>query len=76
MNRQRRNLIRGYVRELARIRECLAFLQEAEEEARDNLPEAMQDGAQYEAMDEAAGHLQEAVDAIDQAMDELEDAKA
>jgi len=71
MNKQRRKAITEIVSKLEEIMADLNTLQEEEQEAFDNLPEGLQDSEKGEAMETAAGLLEEAVNSVGDAIDGL-----
>jgi hypothetical protein len=52
----------------------LEDLQEQEEEARDNIPESLQDTEKYERADEACSNLEDAVSGLEDVIDSITEA--
>ena len=73
MNRDRRKRLRSIIEEAGKLAEALRELQQAEEDARDNMPEALQGTDRYEEMDTNAGIIDEAADEIENAVERLEE---
>lgn len=76
MNNNRREHITRAMEQLAIIEDDLRILYEAEEEARDNIPESMQDGERYAIADAACENIDSAIEAVSEAIDALEEARA
>ena len=71
MNKDRRKRLRTIICQLADLKGQLEHLQEAEEEAMENMPESLQDSERYERMEEAAEALQTAVYSLEEIADSL-----
>lgn len=74
MNKLRRKSLQRINDQLAILKEELAEILEGEEEARDNIPESLQETPQYEKADAACDAIEAAVDALDEAMSQIEEA--
>ena len=72
MNQERRTKIEKLVEQLQDIEGSIRELQEEEQEAFDNLPEGIQGSERGQAMEEAAGNLEQAADACAEASGQLE----
>ena len=73
MNRDRRKALAKIVNQAGDLLEQLRAIQEAEEEARDNTPEGLQNTERYEQMEQAAEILGEAADNLEDIISELEE---
>lgn len=73
MNRDRRKTLAKIIDQAGRMLEQLRAIQEAEEEARDNTPEALQYTERYEQTEQAAEILGEAADTLEDLISELEE---
>ena len=73
MNRDRRKALAKIVNQAGDLLEQLRAIQEAEEDARDNTPEALQNTEHYEQMEQAAEILGEAADTLEDLISELEE---
>lgn len=67
MNKDRRKRIAKIAEEISAIMDQLREIADEEQDARDGLPENMQDGERAEKMDEAISILEEHIDALDSA---------
>ena len=76
MNKLRRKRLSEIAAKIEELKADLESIQEDEEEARDNMPESLQDSERYEAMDEACGNLGCAIDSLDEALEAIEEASA
>lgn len=74
MNNARRKEIQKITQQLEELKSSIESLQEEEQDAYDNLPESIQDGARGEKMQEAINNLEYAVDNIQDCIDNLESA--
>jgi molecular chaperone GrpE (heat shock protein) len=74
MNNARRKELAKVQDELIKLQERLQEIAEEEEGYRDNLPENMQDGEKYEKANAACDDLSAAVDALEEAISNIEDA--
>lgn len=72
MNRDRRKALAKIIDQAGKLLEDLRAIQEAEEEARDNTPEALQYTERYEQMEQAAEILGEAADTLEDTINGLE----
>ena len=61
---------------IEQAKEILEMVMEAEEEARDNIPESLQGSERYEKAEEACDNLFEAIGYIEEAADSIEAAVA
>ena len=59
------------VEALESIKSDVEDIQSEEEEARDNMPESLQDSERYEKADAACENLADAVDTLDEILDDL-----
>lgn len=73
MNRDRRKALAKIVNQAGDLLEQLRAIQEAEEEARDNTPEGLQNTERYEQMEQAAEILGEAADTLEDLISGLEE---
>ena len=73
MNRDRRRALAKIIDQAGKLLEDLRAIQEAEEEARDNTPEALQYTERYEQMEQAAEILGEAADTLEDLISGLEE---
>ena len=76
MNNMRRKKLSAIAAKIEELKSDLDLIREEEEEARDNLPESMQETDRYYAMDEACDNLENAVDSLDEALSSIEEASA
>lgn len=74
MNNERRRKIRTILSTLSDCADEVDTLKDAEEEAMDGVPEALQDTDRYSVMENAVDCLSDAGDAIGEAIQYLEDA--
>lgn len=74
MNKKRRQAIDKVYAKLEELMEDLEAIKGEEEEARDNLPESLQESERGEAMGEAIDNLEEAINDIQEAIEYLQDA--
>ena len=72
MNRPRRAKLREIMDQIDELKTALEWLQEEEEEYRDNIPENMQGSERYEKADEACSNLYEAVSSMEEAISSIE----
>ncbi|CEE63023.1 conserved hypothetical protein [Xanthomonas citri pv. citri] len=75
MNKQRRKQLDEIVEALDRLKDQLAELPE-QEEARDALPESLQQGERGQRMDESVDSLTGAESALDEAIEHIRSATA
>ena len=75
MNARRRKQLEGIIDRLTDLRADLEQIMDEEIEARDNVPESLQDSERYYAMDEACNNMDSALNSIDEAIDYAESAK-
>ena len=71
MNTQRRSKIRKLIKRLEAIQSELDDLHSEEQDARDNLPEGLQDSQRASDMDDALQQLEEAADRLMETVDAL-----
>lgn len=71
MNKQRRKMIADVVERLEAAKSDLEMIRDEEQDAFDNMPEGLQGSERGETMEEAIGHLDEAVESVEEALDEL-----
>ena len=74
MNKERRKSLREIQSKLERLGEDLEALKEEEEEYRDNMPENLQESERYQRADEVCDLLQEALESMDNAYQQIEEA--
>lgn len=74
MNKERRKSLREIQSKLERLGEDLEALKEEEEEYRDNMPENLQESDRYQRADEVCDLLQEALESLDGAYQNIEEA--
>lgn len=74
MNKERRKSLREIQSKLERLGEDLEALKEEEEEYRDNMPENLQESERYQRADEVCDLLQEALENLDNAYQQIEEA--
>lgn len=74
MNRNRRKQIRDIVTRIEQLRDDAIEIQDEEQESLDNLPESLQDSEQAERMESSILGIEEAVECLTSAIDELEGA--
>ena len=72
MNRPRRAKLREIMDQIDELKTALEWLQEEEEEYRDNIPENMQGSERHEKADEACSNLYEAVSSMEEAISSIE----
>ncbi|HBO8236520.1 TPA: hypothetical protein L5C36_005661 [Pseudomonas aeruginosa] len=76
MNNARRKQLAEIAEQLQELRDRIEQLQGEEQDGFDNLPESLQQGERGQAMEQAAEQMGSALDAIDEAAQALEEAKA
>lgn len=76
MNKQRRKRLDEIAEALDRLKDQLVELREQEEEARDALPESLQQGERGQRMDESVDSLTGAESALDEAIEHIRSATA
>ncbi len=74
MNKERRKSLREIQSKLDRLGQDLETLKEEEEEYRDNMPENLQESDRYQRADEVCDLLQEALESMDNAYQQIEEA--
>lgn len=74
MNKARRKSIQQIIDHLIELKENIDILRDEEQEAYDNLPEAMQESERGEAMNTAIYQMEDAMEDIDLALDALDEA--
>ena len=74
MNKERRKSLREIQSKLERLGQDLEVLKEEEEEYRDNMPENLQESDRYQLADEVCDLLQEALENLDNAYQQIEEA--
>lgn len=75
MNNARRKEISDAISELEGLKEKIENIRDAEQEYYDNMPEGLQQGDKGTAADNAISELSSAVDAIDEIISNLDNAK-
>ncbi len=73
MNKVRRKTLAGIIDKLSAINEDLQMVLDEEAEARDNVPESLQESERYEQMDEACDSMEECVSSIEEIIDSLQE---
>jgi len=76
MNKARREKLRAINDTIQNCMDDVEFLRDAEQEAMDNMPENMWDSERYEAMENAVGYLEDACTALDEAIQQIDNAIA
>lgn len=74
MNKERRKSLREIQSKLDRLGQDLETLKEEEEEYRDNLPENLQESDRFQRADEVCDLLMEALENMDSAYQQIEEA--
>lgn len=74
MNKECRKSLREIQSKLERLGQDLEVLKEEEEEYRDNMPENLQESDRYQRADEVCDLLQEALENLDNAYQQIEEA--
>ena len=74
MNKERRKSLREIQSKLERLGQDLEVLKEEEEEYRDNMPENLQESDRYQRADVVCDLLQEALENLDNAYQQIEEA--
>ncbi|MCQ4952143.1 hypothetical protein [Holdemania filiformis] len=74
MNKERRKSLREIQSKLDRLGQDLETLKEEEEEYRDNMPENLQESDRYQRADEVCDLLQEVLESMDNAYQQIEEA--
>lgn len=74
MNKERRKSLREIQSKLDRLGQDLEALKEEEEEYRDNMPENLQESERYQRADEVCDLLMEALENMDSAYQQIEEA--
>lgn len=73
MNIERRRRLSTVAEKATELKDMLTAVREEEEEARDNMPENLQESERYQAMDEACDIISEAEDICDELADKLQE---
>ena len=73
MNKQRRATLNQISELISNVYEDLESCKDQEEEYRDNMPENLQGSERYEKADNAVNMLEEALESLQQAMDNIEE---
>ena len=74
MNKDRRLRIRSVIDVIQECADTVSSIRDEEEMAMDGLPENLQYSDRYTAMEDAAGYLESAESALEEAVQNLEDA--
>ena len=74
MNKDRRLRIRSVIETIQECVDTVSSIRDEEEMAMDGLPENLQYSDRYTAMEDAAGYLESAESALEEAVQNLEDA--
>ena len=74
MNKDRRLRIRSVIQTIQECADTVSSIRDEEEMAMDGLPENLQYSDRYTAMEDAAGYLESAESALEEAVQNLEDA--
>ena len=74
MNKERRKSLREIQSKLESLGQDLEALKDEEEEYRDNMPENLQESNRYQRADEVCDLLQEALESMDNAYQQIEEA--
>ena len=74
MNKERRKSLREIQSKLESLGQDLEALKDEEEEYRDNMPEKLQESDRYQRADEVCDLLQEALESMDNAYQQIEEA--
>ena len=74
MNKERRKSLREIQSKLESLGQDLEALKDEEEEYRDNMPENLQESERYQRADEVGDLLQEALENLDNAYQQIEEA--
>lgn len=72
MNKERRKKIQAIISRIEQLRDDAIEIQDEEQESLDNLPESLQDSEQAERMESSILGIEEAVECLVNAVDELE----
>ena len=72
MNQQRRTKTKAVIRRLNECIDDLSTIKEDEDDARDNIPENLQEGEAYHASEECSDKLEDAISWIKDVVDSLE----
>lgn len=75
MNNPRRKALASIQETLDELRAALEGLLEEEEEYRDNIPENLWGSARYAWAEEACTNIQEAIEAVESAIDSVDQAR-
>ncbi len=75
MNVLRRKRLARISDQLEILKAELEDLLQDEEEARDNIPEGLQESPIYEKADKACDNLQDAIDSLEEALSSIEEAR-
>ena len=74
MNKERRKSLKEIQGKMESLAQDLEALKEEEEEYRDNMPENFQESERYQRADEVCDLLQEALENLDNAYQQIEEA--
>lgn len=73
MNRERRKKIKEIAGKLKECSTDLSFVKDEEDEARENIPENLQDGEAYCTSEEYSDKIEDAISDLDAVVESLED---
>lgn len=73
MNKTRRRKIKGIIEKLRECSEGLSEVKEEEDEARDNIPESLQETDTYYSSEACSDNIEEAIYEINNVADTLEE---
>lgn len=76
MNNKRRDLLRSAIKHLDKALNCVGQALDEEQDCFDNMPENLESSECYEKMDIAISNLYDAIENIDSAKENVEDACA
>ena len=74
MNMKRRKSLKELYQLIEDAKAQLEAILEEEEEARDNIPESLQDSERYQVAEEACENMEEAVSGLDDVLEYIESA--
>lgn len=74
MNKDRRKRIRSVIQTIQNCADIVDNIRDEEETAMDNLPENIQESDRYTAMEDAVAYLEEAGEALSEAIQNMEGA--
>ena len=75
MNKARRKELQEVIEKINEAREELERIMNDEEEYRDNMPENLQSSEKYEKADDACCSMQDAIDQLEEAVTNIENAQ-